>query len=620
MGETLPPLRVRETDGSPNVIPVYDIVLSTNLTLINKGGGVIAISATTGAGGTSQAPITFPLIVGSGGTGTADEFGSGGIVFAWTNNGAYAADTSRLFWHNLNKSLILSGVTTLPGFGEQVITAYGDVIVAGSSEFHAVQFGRTEGTFDSPVAVSSQIILGSIDWNGYDGTSYLTGANIRGVVDGSVGAGSMPGAIVFSTTLNGDDAPTEVARFTKEGRFGIGTTSPITLLDVAGSSRIQSVLIMSGNKIQNLALATVGSDAANKHYVDSVTGGGSSIVYAATGNDYVVMNLAGDLTSEYRLVQSGNSITVSTAAGLITINASTGDLSTKQNTITYPLGVNSGGTGQTSFTSYAILYGSGTFNVQTMPVLGSGWLVVGSAVSSAPQTLAVGSHGQMLTVNTSVAGALQWANTQGGSAGAVYARTGNTYLVMTLTDDLTAERQATASTGILITDNGAGSTALFSLSSPLVARAQNDTAPYIMACQNTAGANLLLIDSMGYGFPQTITWALALGGSNAGVGVNQVNSILAPRNGKIISCDARAKTAPTGADLIFDINLNGTTIWSTSANRITIANGATGGTQSTFNTLAFSRTDTFTIDIDQVGSTAPGKDITVQLLTMLRNQ
>ncbi len=69
MGESLPPLRVRENDGSPNLIPVYEIVLSSNLTLASKGPGVVVISATTGAGGTAQDPITFPLIAGSGGTG-----------------------------------------------------------------------------------------------------------------------------------------------------------------------------------------------------------------------------------------------------------------------------------------------------------------------------------------------------------------------------------------------------------------------------------------------------------------------------------------------------------------------------------------------------------------------
>lgn len=51
--ENFPPLRIRENDGDPNVIPVYDIILSSNLQLLNKGAGVVSILATTGAGGSS---------------------------------------------------------------------------------------------------------------------------------------------------------------------------------------------------------------------------------------------------------------------------------------------------------------------------------------------------------------------------------------------------------------------------------------------------------------------------------------------------------------------------------------------------------------------------------------
>ena len=282
--DNLPPLRIRENDGSPNVIPVFSIILSTNLTMLDKGGGIISISATTGAGGTAQDPITFPLIVGSGGTGIAS---------------------------------------------------------TGSA-------------------------------------TTILGVNTSGVV------------FDYYRLIASDN---------------------LTIL------RANSAYFFSA--ITNAA--------------------GSNIVYAATGNSYIVTDLAADLTGEFRLVQSGNSISVTTATGLITINASTGDLSVKQDTITYPLGINSGGTGQTSFLSYAILYGSGITRVQTMPVLGSGALVVGSAATAAPQILNVGSHGQMLTVNTSVAGALQWANTLGGSAGVVYAATENNYVVMNLAGDLTNE-------------------------------------------------------------------------------------------------------------------------------------------------------------------------------------
>ena len=56
MGDIPPPLRIRENDGSPDVIPVFDIILSSNLTLVDRGGGVVVMSATTGATGSAQAP------------------------------------------------------------------------------------------------------------------------------------------------------------------------------------------------------------------------------------------------------------------------------------------------------------------------------------------------------------------------------------------------------------------------------------------------------------------------------------------------------------------------------------------------------------------------------------
>ena len=54
----LPPLRIRETDGAPNVIPVFEIVLSNN-TLTDLGAGVVGI----GAGGAAGASTAETYIV-----------------------------------------------------------------------------------------------------------------------------------------------------------------------------------------------------------------------------------------------------------------------------------------------------------------------------------------------------------------------------------------------------------------------------------------------------------------------------------------------------------------------------------------------------------------------------
>lgn len=96
-------------------------------------------------------------------------------------------------------------------------------------------------------------------------------------------------------------------------------------------------------------------------------------------------------------------------------------------------------------------------------------------------------------------------------------------------------------------------------------------------------------------------------------GSNQCAKIRVPVNGTITGAYAFVKNAPTGADLIIDINRNGSTIWSTQANRLKITSGSTEGSQTSFDTTSLSAGDKLTMDIDQIGSTDPGEDLTVLL-------
>lgn len=80
----------------------------------------------------------------------------------------------------------------------------------------------------------------------------------------------------------------------------------------------------------------------------------------------------------------------------------------------------------------------------------------------------------------------------------------------------------------------------------------------------------------------------------------------------ILSVQAAVNTAPTGADLIVDVNKNGTTIYTTQANRPKILDGAKVSAVSTdpdVTTLAAG--DVLTVDIDQIGSTVAGSDLVV---------
>ena len=113
------------------------------------------------------------------------------------------------------------------------------------------------------------------------------------------------------------------------------------------------------------------------------------------------------------------------------------------------------------------------------------------------------------------------------------------------------------------------------------------------------------------------SFGLALG-QDASVDTNLRNELLVPNDGTIWKLMAHAKTGPVGADLIFDINKNGTSIWNTTqGNRLTIADGANEATpQTTIETTDVAENDNITIDIDQIGSTTAGQDITVQMLVV----
>jgi hypothetical protein len=89
--------------------------------------------------------------------------------------------------------------------------------------------------------------------------------------------------------------------------------------------------------------------------------------------------------------------------------------------------------------------------------------------------------------------------------------------------------------------------------------------------------------------------------------------IYAPFACTIVQVRANVVTAPTGASLIVDVNKNGTTTYGTQSARPTIAASsvtAVGGA-ATVTTLAAG--DYLTIDVDQIGSTVAGADLTVQV-------
>lgn len=76
---------------------------------------------------------------------------------------------------------------------------------------------------------------------------------------------------------------------------------------------------------------------------------------------------------------------------------------------------------------------------------------------------------------------------------------------------------------------------------------------------------------------------------------------------------ASVSTAPTGASVIFDVNKNGTTIFSTQGNRPTIAASGFTDLSSTPDVTTLASGDYITVDIDQIGSSVAGANAVVRI-------
>jgi hypothetical protein len=93
-----------------------------------------------------------------------------------------------------------------------------------------------------------------------------------------------------------------------------------------------------------------------------------------------------------------------------------------------------------------------------------------------------------------------------------------------------------------------------------------------------------------------------------------VASFVAPFAMTITNVRASVGTAPTGVDLILDIHKNDVTIFTTQANRPTIAAGATSVNSSTSDVTSIAVGDRITLCIDQVGSTVAGANLAATIV------
>lgn len=137
------------------------------------------------------------------------------------------------------------------------------------------RFRYAMGSPGSETIVESTSLLGNVQFFGYDGTSYVRGADMPVKVDGNPAAGDVPGKITFRTKPQSGSI-TERMVITSSGSVGIGTTVPFAMLHIIGSDPINLLRLDSigGGSIARLRRAngTIGGETvvANNEFIGNM--------------------------------------------------------------------------------------------------------------------------------------------------------------------------------------------------------------------------------------------------------------------------------------------------------------------------------------------------------------
>jgi hypothetical protein len=333
-------------------------------------------------------------------------------------------------------------------------------------------------------------------------------------------------------------------------------------------------LDMGGFKVTGIADGTGDTDAVNKGQLDALNSRPATVRAAST----VDLTLFGEQTIDSVAVVSGDRVLVKdqstgTENGVYVVDV--GDWSRAADSIGAGMalfvaeGTTNGDTGWELSTNESIVVGTTSLTFGQFTSLGQ--ITAGTALSKTGSTLNV----DLGTIADSAA-----AGNDSRITGAVQSSLYDANSILAATTDNTPE-VLTVGASTFVGRKATGNIAAMSTSEAM--------------------AMLTVVERPSFGYAGVVQVTTG----RARYYVEEAVTVTAVR----VSVD----TAPTGATLIVDVNKNGTTIYTTQANRPAIAISGNTATANSPDVTALAAGDYLTVDIDQVGSTIAGADLTVQV-------
>jgi len=178
------------------------------------------------------------------------------------------------------------------------------------------------GTYTT--ALSDNDAMGRLVWNGADGGDIVPqAASLRVQVDGSTGVNDMPGEMIFATTADGSQSPTDRMSLTAAGAMDLQSATTILNVGAAGNDWTQNALTLAGGSAEQVITAqTTGSavDAKLDLLLPASSTGNARVRFKqgdGSGDaNNMMYQLYYEASSDYLVLRSADSDGGSTAADI----------------------------------------------------------------------------------------------------------------------------------------------------------------------------------------------------------------------------------------------------------------------------------------------------------------